>query len=105
MGAFTLPTAAAACDEVADMLLLHGDVLTVDKSDSIAEAIAIRPNRYRGGRKRSGAGGARGGVEQFKNFNGLQPQPSENLPLNYNKYQAIFPVPILRFQQSVCRIH
>jgi hypothetical protein len=30
---------------------------------------------------------------------GYDSQPSENLPLNYNKYQVIFPTPILRFQK------
>jgi len=72
MGAFTLPTAAAACDEVANMLLLHGDVLTVDKSDSIAEAIAIRRNRIVAVGSDQELVVPRGGVEQFKNFNGLR---------------------------------
>jgi predicted amidohydrolase YtcJ len=46
MGAFTLPAAAAACDDMADTLLLHGNVLTVDRNDGIAQAIAIRRNRF-----------------------------------------------------------
>jgi predicted amidohydrolase YtcJ len=41
---FTLP-AAAACDDMAETLLLHGNVLTVDRSDSTAQAIAIQRNR------------------------------------------------------------
>jgi predicted amidohydrolase YtcJ len=45
MGAFKLPAAAAGCDDMADTSLLHGNVLTVDQNDGIAQAIAIRRNR------------------------------------------------------------
>ncbi|WOF42986.1 amidohydrolase [Sphingopyxis indica] len=36
---------AATCDGSKDVLLLHGKVLTVDKNNSVAQAIAIRHNR------------------------------------------------------------
>lgn len=45
VAALTCPAMAAGCDGLADTVLLHGKVLTVDKSDSVAEAIAIRMNR------------------------------------------------------------
>ena len=45
IAALPLPAIAAECDGSNDILLLHGKVLTVDKSDSVAEAIAIRRNR------------------------------------------------------------
>lgn len=37
--------AMAGCDRLADTTLLHGKILTVDKGDHVAEAIAIRGNR------------------------------------------------------------
>jgi predicted amidohydrolase YtcJ len=41
----SLAAVAADCDGRADLLLLHGKVLTVDKADRVVEAIAIRANR------------------------------------------------------------
>src|ERR1700739_3537711 len=41
----SLAAVAADCDGRADLLLLHGNVLTVDKADRVVEAIAIRANR------------------------------------------------------------
>jgi predicted amidohydrolase YtcJ len=45
IAALPLPAIAAECGGSDDILLLHGKVLTVDKSDSLAKAIAIRRNR------------------------------------------------------------
>jgi predicted amidohydrolase YtcJ len=45
LGALSLPATAADCDGTHDILLLHGQILTVDKSDHVAEAVAIRQNR------------------------------------------------------------
>src|ERR1019366_4947873 len=39
-----LPAQTAAPDGKADLLLLHGHILTVDPHDTVAEAIAIRGN-------------------------------------------------------------
>jgi len=45
IAALPLPAIAAECDGSNDTLFLHGKVLTVDKSDSVAGAIAVRRNR------------------------------------------------------------
>lgn len=42
IGAFSLPALAADRDCTQDLLLLHGKILTVDKGDRKAEALAIR---------------------------------------------------------------